>query len=72
MTLRTRRKDAGTIRIEVDDTCIGIKPSQREHMFQPFQRFGAEFTTIEGTGLGLSLVKKLVEAMNGEIDFESE
>ncbi len=41
-------------------------------MFQPFQRFGAEFTTIEGTGLGLSLVKKLVEAMNGEIDFESE
>ncbi len=61
----------GTVRISVADTGIGIPEGQREHMFEPFYRFGAEYTSVEGTGLGLALTKRIVEAMAGHISFES-
>jgi hypothetical protein len=40
-------------------------------MFEPFYRFGAEYTSVEGTGLGLALTRRIVEAMAGHISFES-
>jgi signal transduction histidine kinase/CheY-like chemotaxis protein len=61
----------GTVRISVADTGIGIPESQRGHMFEPFYRFGAEYTSVEGTGLGLALTRRIVEAMAGQISFES-
>lgn len=53
--------------LEMQDTGMGIPASAREHIFEP------HFTTSEnGTGLGLAMVKKIVEAHNGHVEFESE
>ena len=59
------------IRILISDNGIGISSENIQKLFVPFERIGAEKTEIEGTGLGLSVVKKLVEAMGGSIGVES-
>ena len=59
--------DADRVRLLVSDTGPGISPELQDRLFQPFERLGAERTTIQGTGLGLALTKKLVEAMEGEL-----
>ena len=59
------------VRISVKDTGYGISASDLPRLFHPFERIGAEKTETEGTGLGLSVVKKLVEAMNGMVGVES-
>jgi PAS domain S-box-containing protein len=56
----------------VTDTGRGIPESKLAFVFSAFDRLGAEHTTIEGTGLGLTLSKHLVEAMGGTLDVESE
>ena len=58
--------------ITVADTGPGIAAARLERLFEPFERLGAEETTVEGSGLGLSLTKLLVEAMGGTIEVESE
>ena len=58
--------------ILVTDTGQGIPEEKLAHVFSPFDRLGAEQTTIEGTGLGLTLSKHLVEAMGGTLGVESE
>jgi PAS domain S-box-containing protein len=58
--------------ILVTDTGHGIPEDKLAHVFSPFDRLGAEQTTIEGTGLGLALSKHLVEAMGGTLGVESE
>jgi len=62
----------GTIRIGVTDTGPGIASEGLEHIFQPFERLGAEQTEVEGTGLGLALSKRLIEAMDGRIGVDSQ
>jgi len=59
------------VRISVTDSGAGIPPSQVQHLFTPFERLGAEQTGIEGTGLGLALSRRLVEAMGGTLGVES-
>ncbi|MGH2528362.1 MAG: ATP-binding protein [Actinomycetota bacterium] len=61
----------GTVRIEVTDTGPGIPPDRIDRLFNPFERMGAEQGEIEGTGLGLALSKRLVEAMGGTISLEA-
>lgn len=58
-------------RILIKDTGIGITESNLKKVFQPFERGGLEGSTIEGTGLGLSVVKNLVTLMNGDYGVES-
>ncbi|MGH7504473.1 MAG: hybrid sensor histidine kinase/response regulator, partial [Longimicrobiales bacterium] len=60
------------VRLGVHDTGRGIEPDRIADLFVPFARLGAEQTDVEGTGLGLALSKRLVEAMGGSIDVESE
>jgi PAS domain S-box-containing protein len=58
-------------RIEVADTGVGIAADALARVFEPFDRLGAEATEVEGTGLGLALSKRLMEAMEGEIGIDS-
>ena len=62
----------GRLRLEVSDTGRGIAPDLQPHLFKPFYRLGAEYTATEGTGIGLAIAKRLVEAMDGTIGFESK
>ena len=59
-------------RIAVTDTGKGIPPEMRDRVFQPFDRLGFEGGSVEGTGIGLAICKKLLETMGGQIGFESE
>ncbi|MEA2220565.1 MAG: hypothetical protein QOJ35_3191 [Solirubrobacteraceae bacterium] len=59
-------------RIQVSDTGVGIAAEDLARAFDPFERLGAEAGEVEGTGLGLALTKRLVEAMGGEIGVESD
>ncbi len=63
---------SGMTRITVSDTGPGIPEERHSLLFQPFQRLGAERTATEGSGIGLVISKKLVEAMQGCIGFDSE
>lgn len=60
------------VRLVITDTGIGIAEDKQADLFQPFTRLGAEASTIEGTGIGLTIVKKLLDVMGCTIDFESE
>jgi len=59
------------IGLTVKDNGMGISREDQEHLFERFFR-GANVTNIQGTGLGLHIVGKYIEIMNGEIEFESE
>ena len=59
------------LRIAVTDTGPGIPADQLGSLFTPFQRLGAAGSAIEGSGLGLSITRLLVEAMGGEIGVAS-
>ena len=60
------------LRLSVSDTGQGIASDQQHLLFEPFQRLGHESSTIEGTGIGLTITKRLVSLMRGRIGFESE
>lgn len=70
ITLTTRYKD-GVFTLTVEDTGTGISEGQKERIFKPFERLG-NAATQDGFGLGLSIVKQLVELMDGSISVESE
>jgi len=59
------------LRISVTDTGPGIAPEKLASLFTPFERLGAEFTEVEGSGIGLALSRKLAELMAGTIDVSS-
>jgi nitrogen-specific signal transduction histidine kinase len=59
------------VRFTVADTGKGIPADLREKVFEPFDRLGAENGTIEGTGIGLTIARRLLEMMDDSIDFES-
>ncbi|HEX2080714.1 MAG TPA: PAS domain S-box protein [Longimicrobium sp.] len=63
--------DAGRVRVRVEDTGRGIPEENRDQLFVPFARLGAEHSEVEGTGLGLTLSQRLVEAMGGTLELES-
>jgi PAS domain S-box-containing protein len=72
VTLRAREHGA-CIRFEVEDSGCGIPESFRSRIFESFAQADSSTTRrYEGSGLGLSITKQLVEAMGGTIWFESE
>jgi signal transduction histidine kinase len=60
--------ETGLVRIYVEDNGIGIPPEFREKIFAMFQKLSKNY---QGTGIGLALVKKVVERMKGRVGVES-
>jgi CheY-like chemotaxis protein len=60
------------LRIAVTDTGTGIAGELQEQLFEPFSRLGMEGTKIEGTGIGLTITRQLVDLMGGAIGVDSE
>ncbi len=69
--VRAMRRGDGAA-IEVTDTGLGMSEQQLAHLFEPFNRLGRERHGIEGTGIGLSLTRQLMQLMNGDVDVSSE
>ncbi len=65
------RINPGWIRISVTDSGFGIPREKWSQLFQPFNRLGIEDSQIQGTGIGLTITKSLIEIMDGRIGFES-
>jgi len=55
------------VEIYVRDSGLGIKPEDMLKLFTPFERLGFGHSTVQGTGLGLVISKRLVEAMGGQL-----
>jgi CheY-like chemotaxis protein len=60
------------VTITVTDTGIGVPPSDRERIFESFQQGGRGPTREEGTGLGLTLSRRIVELLGGQMWLDSE
>ncbi len=64
--------ETAAIRFTVKDNGIGIAASQIEHIFEPYYQVSHEKRNTQGIGLGLSIVKKIVDEIDGSINLESE
>lgn len=71
VTLICEPQPTGRLRFSVQDSGKGLSEEQQRRLFNPFDRLGAEASGVDGTGIGLVISKRLVEAMGGEIGFES-
>ncbi|MEO6419678.1 MAG: PAS domain S-box protein [Polyangiaceae bacterium] len=71
LTFAVTMPSADYLRVTVVDTGMGIAEDKHATLFQPFQRAGQETGTIEGTGIGLAISKRLAELMNGRVGFRS-
>lgn len=60
------------LRWEITDTGIGMSPEFLRRVFEPFARESSVAGTVGGTGLGMPIVKQLIELMGGSIDISSE
>jgi PAS domain S-box-containing protein len=63
---------SGRVRVTVTDTGAGLSVEQQAKMFQPFNRLGSEMSQVEGRGIGLAIARRLAQAMEGDIGFESQ
>jgi PAS domain S-box-containing protein len=73
VVVNTRMLPGGRVRIEVRDSGVGIPKKFYSHVFEKFSQSDTSATRRhDGTGLGLTISKKLVELMGGEISFSSK
>jgi PAS domain S-box-containing protein len=71
VTISSNETENGSRRVVVSDTGAGISSEKLARLFTPFDRLGAEQTGVEGTGLGLALCQRLMQAMGGSIGADS-
>jgi two-component system sensor histidine kinase/response regulator len=71
VTLRASRGTENTVTIEVQDTGKGIPDDEQDRVFDRFYR-GSSMLEGEGFGLGLSIAKRMVAVMGGQIGLESK
>jgi signal transduction histidine kinase/CheY-like chemotaxis protein len=72
VTLSCEEVEGRMLRIKVTDNGLGIPAGQQDKLFTPFERLGHELGQIDGTGIGLSISRQIVEKLDGHIGFESE
>jgi signal transduction histidine kinase len=58
--------------LSIADTGLGMSAHQLAHLFEPFNRLGAERSRIQGTGLGMAISRQLAERMGARLEVESE
>jgi len=61
-----------SIQVDIIDTGIGISDEDQNKLFEPFDRLGKEGSSVNGTGIGLTLTKELIELMGGKIGLTSK
>lgn len=69
-----RRVDLGApgrARVDVSDIGVGIAQAELPRIFEPFQRGGQAFSSVEGDGIDLAVTRALVQLMGGEIEAAS-
>jgi CheY-like chemotaxis protein/anti-sigma regulatory factor (Ser/Thr protein kinase) len=64
--------EAGHWTLSVADTGLGISLAQQPHVFEPFNRLDQARSSVPGTGIGLTITRRLVEAMGGRMGFLSD
>ena len=64
--------DDGKVKINFTDTGYGLSEEQQLNLFTPFERLGAENSSIEGSGIGLVISHKLISLMGGKIGIDSK
>lgn len=62
----------GMVRLVVQDSGLGIRPEERPRIFEPFERVVNQEAFVSGTGIGLSICKRVMELLGGSIDFTSD
>lgn len=72
VTLNVQPQGDDQLRIQVIDTGPGIPADRLTGLFEPFNRLGAEAGEMEGTGIGLTITRRIVEMMGGAVDAQSE
>ena len=71
VTLRAQAAELGVV-FSVADTGVGIAPADQRRLFEPFNRLAHSRSSIEGSGIGLSVTRALVELMEGRIEVQSQ
>jgi signal transduction histidine kinase len=71
LTVRALPEGRSFFRLEVQDTGNGIAPQDIGRLFQDFQQLDDRLGINQGTGLGLALTKRLVEAQGGNVGVAS-
>jgi PAS domain S-box-containing protein len=69
--IRARPGEAQSIEIVVSDSGLGMTRGQMDGLFQPYNRLGREHSSVEGTGIGLVISRKLAELMGGSLRAQS-
>lgn len=72
VTITTHTTEARYVRVRVTDTGRGMSAEQVSRLYEPFTRFERAGDTVQGTGIGLVITRRLVELMDGRIDAASE
>jgi CheY-like chemotaxis protein len=72
VVLSVERRPDGRVRVSVIDSGIGIPLGEQDKLFQPFHRAGQETGSIEGTGIGLAISRRLAALMHASVGFTSK
>ena len=70
--IEVKAEGADSVRLLVTDTGKGLTSEQLSDLFKPFNRINAENSGIEGTGIGLTITRRIVGLMGGTVDVKSD
>lgn len=71
VTVSCEKGSDNRLRISVSDSGLGIPNDPNKNLFQPFERMGRETGDVPGSGVGLSIAKRIMDLIGGEINYTS-